>query len=110
MNNAPLSQSMQYIRFDVQKNNRLLSALSEPCRGVIHLAVLTGLRIGELLALRCKRVDLLRATIEVAGTYSDGEFGSPKTRNSNGTILIRGFFRALNVLEDQESGPSGQTN
>lgn len=60
----------------------LLPELSEPCRTVVTVAILTGLRIGEILALRWKGVDLLRGTMEVAETYSDGRFGSPKTRSS----------------------------
>lgn len=36
----------------------LLIELSEPCRTVVTVAVLTGMRIGEILALRWKRVDL----------------------------------------------------
>jgi integrase len=48
------------------------------------------MRIGEILALRWKRVDLLRGTLEIAETYSDGQFGSPKTRSSNRTIPISG--------------------
>jgi integrase len=50
------------------------------------VAVSTGLRIGEILALRWKRIDLLNRTIEVASTYSSGEFGPPKTRCSRRTI------------------------
>jgi len=65
---------------------QLLSELTEPCRTVVLLAVLTGLRIGEILALRWKRVDLLHRTLEVAESFSDGEFGSPKTRSSNRVI------------------------
>ena len=60
---------------------QLFTELTEPCRTVVLLAVLTGMRIGEILALRWKRVDLLRNTIEVAETFSDGQFGSPKTRS-----------------------------
>jgi integrase len=66
----------------------LLSKLDEPCRSVVLIAVSTGLRIGEILALRWKRVDLLRGTLEVAETYSSGEFGPPKTRSSRRTIPI----------------------
>jgi integrase len=65
---------------------RLLKQLEEPCRSVVSVAVFTGLRIGELLALRWKRIDLLNGTIEVAETYSSGEFGPPKTRSSRRTI------------------------
>jgi integrase len=74
---------------------QLLPELTEPCRTVVQLAVLTGLRIGEILALRWKRVDLLRGTIEVAETYSDGEFGSPKTRSSNRVVPTCDFLRGL---------------
>jgi integrase len=65
---------------------RLLLILEEPCRSVVLVAVSTGLRIGEILALRWKRIDLLNRTIEVASTYSSGEFGPPKTRSSCRTI------------------------
>jgi integrase len=60
----------------------LLSSLSEPCRTLVTLAVLTGLRIGELLALRWKHVDFLRGAIQVRETFSEGRFGSPKTKSS----------------------------
>jgi integrase len=49
----------------------LLGVLTEPCGTVVSIAVLAGLRIGEILALRWKRVDLLRGTIAIAETYSD---------------------------------------
>ena len=75
---------------------QLLAALTEPCRSLVLLAVLTGMRIGEILALRWKRLDLLRATIEVAETFSDGRFGSPKTRSSNRVIPMSSSLR--NVL------------
>jgi excisionase family DNA binding protein len=74
---------------------QLLPELTKPCSTVVQLAVLTGLRIGEILALRWKRVDLLRRTIEVAESYSDGDFGTPKTRSSNRVIPISGFLRRL---------------
>jgi integrase len=65
---------------------RLLEKLDEPCRSVVVIAVLTGLRIGEILALRWKRVDLLNQALEVAETFSSGEFGPPKTRSSRRVI------------------------
>ena len=60
----------------------LLAVLPEPCRSVGSFAVLTGMRIGEILALRWKRIDLLRGMIEVAENYSCGEFVTPKTKSS----------------------------
>jgi integrase len=74
---------------------QLLPELPEPCRTIVQLAVLTGLRIGEILALRWKRIDLLRGTLEVAESYSSGEFGTPKTRSSNRVIPISEFLRSL---------------
>ncbi|MFZ0638898.1 MAG: tyrosine-type recombinase/integrase [Candidatus Acidiferrales bacterium] len=64
----------------------LLSSLAEPCRAVVLTAVLTGMRIGEILALRWKRLDFLRATLKVAESFSNGQFGTPKTRSSRRVI------------------------
>ncbi len=65
---------------------RLLAVLPEPCRTIIVTAALTGMRIGEILALRWNRLDFLHGTIEVSETYSDGQFGTPKTRSSRRVI------------------------
>jgi integrase len=61
---------------------RLLTSLPEPCRTIVVVAVLTGLRIGEILALRWKNLDLLRGSVLVRETVSEGLFGTPKTRSS----------------------------
>jgi integrase len=103
---------------------QLLLHLTEPCRTVVHIAVLTGLRIGEILALRWKRIDLLRKTLEVAETFSEGEFGSPKTRSSHRVITYSHVIpdsqrRAVervsevlfsNVLELEDSANGGRFN
>jgi integrase len=49
---------------------------------------MTGLRIGEILALRWGRIDLLRGTLLVAETYYKGHFGSPKTRASRREVPL----------------------
>ena len=79
----------------------LLSVLTEPCASVVAIAVLTGLRIGEILGLRWKRIDLLGATLEVAENYSSGEFGSPKTKSSRRVIPISSALQR--VLEDHRA-------
>src|SRR5207244_12958079 len=48
-------------------------------RSIALLLVLTGLRIGELLALRWKAVDLTAGTLRVIETVYDGHFDTPKT-------------------------------
>lgn len=60
------------------------------------------MRIGEILGLRWKRVDLLRKTLEVAETFSDGDFGTPKTNSSNRVLPISSSLSE--VLEAHRSG------
>ncbi len=66
----------------------LVQALDEPARSVALLLVLTGLRIGELLALRWRNVDLQAGVLRVAETVYDGHFDEPKTRRSVRSIPI----------------------
>src|SRR2546426_3761443 len=76
-------------RFLTAEDVRRLVAISkEPTRTIILLAVMTGLRIGEILALRWGRVDLLKGTLLVAETCYKGHFGSPKTRASRREVPV----------------------
>jgi integrase len=87
--------------YSVDQVRMLLSVLTEPCASVVAVAVLTGMRIGEILALRWKRIDPLGATLEVAENYSSGEFGSPKTKSSQRVLPISSALRR--VLENQHA-------
>src|SRR5437660_9709545 len=53
------------------------------------------MRIGEILALRWKRIDLERGTLEVAETFSEGEFGTSKTRSSHRVLPISSSLREV---------------
>lgn len=64
----------------------LLQILPEPVRTMVHLAVLTGLRVGELLALRHCDIDLDKREIHVEQAWYRGSMGSPKTKGSKRTI------------------------
>ena len=64
----------------VDEVRRLLSVLDQPARTIVLLATLTGLSIGEILALRWGRVDLVAATLRVEESCYRGQFGTPKTR------------------------------
>jgi integrase len=57
----------------------LLQALPRLARTMVGLAVLTGLRRGELFALRWKAVDLANAHLTVREAVYEGTFGTPKT-------------------------------
>ncbi len=66
----------------------LVAELPEPARSIALLLVLTGLRVGELLALRWKNVDMTGRTLRVTATVYDGHFDTPKTQRSNRVIPI----------------------
>jgi integrase len=61
---------------------KLIASLEEPARTLVLVAVLTGLRVGELLALRWKHLDFLRGAIQIRETVFEGKFGAPKTKSS----------------------------
>ncbi len=73
----------------------LAVSLPEPCRTLVLLAVLTGLRIGELLALRWERIDLPRGAIAVRETFSEGRFGPPKTKSSERSVPLSATARRI---------------
>jgi integrase len=66
----------------------LLDALPEPCQSLASLLALTGLRIGELLALRWRDVDLESGCIRVRQTVYEGQFDDPKPRRSRRTVPL----------------------
>ena len=75
---------------------RLLAASEEPVRTIVLIAVMTGLRIGEILALRWGRINLAAGTLRVEETCYKGTFGTPKTRASRREVpLTPGVVQAL---------------
>ena len=75
---------------------RLLAASEEPIRTIVLIAVMTGLRIGEILALRWGRINLAAGTLRVEETCYKGTFGTPKTRASRREVpLTPGVVQAL---------------
>jgi integrase len=82
---------------------QLVNALKgKPIEPIIMLAVSTGARLGELLALKWRQVDLDRATVtihtgraEVIGGYADTE---PKTDAGNRTVPVP--VRVITILRE----------
>jgi integrase len=89
-----LKRPHQFLNVDEVK--RLIIACKEPTRTIVLLATLTGLRIGEILALRWKRVNFIGETLVVAETCFMGHFGTPKTQASRREVpLSRAVVEAL---------------
>jgi integrase len=60
-----------------------------PIEHALYLtAAMTGLRQGELLALRWRDVDWLAGRVRVRRNYVRGEFGAPKSRRSSRSVPL----------------------
>jgi integrase len=86
---------------------KLIASLKEPVRTLVLVAVLTGLRIGELLALRWKHLDLLLGRIQVRETVSEGKFGTPKTKSSRRDVPISDPVREALLVQRARSRQTG---
>jgi integrase len=65
-----------------------------PVERVLYLAAaMTGMRRGELLALRWRDVDWNAGLIRVRRTYTRGQFGTPKTRRSSRAVPLADRLR-----------------
>jgi integrase len=104
---------------------QLLSVLREPARTMVHLAILTGLRIGEILGLRWRDLDLVNGLITVEQACYRGLIGLPKTRGSRRTLplpqelvgVLKAFYKRSApqspdqlVFRTRNSTPLGDTN
>src|SRR5207245_1136931 len=66
----------------------LLGVLKEPLNTMVLLGVLTGLRIGEILALTWSHVGFAAGEIKVEQAYYRGLLGTPKTKRSRRTVPL----------------------
>ena len=66
--------------------HRLVAALRQPYRTVVMLAVLGGLRRGELAALRWR--DIRQGEVTIDDSVYNGQLGSPKTPKSKREVSI----------------------
>jgi integrase len=87
----------------------LLAMLKGPVRTMVLTGILTGMRIGEMLGLRRKDVDLASGQIRIEQACYRGLLGSPKTKGSKRTLplpgvlgppLVRIFEQAVRTGED----------
>jgi integrase len=71
---------------------------NEPYRTLCLVALKTGMRQGELLALRWADVDLEQAVIRVRSSYTGGSLGTPKNRERRDVDLISDVIELLSGL------------
>ena len=94
----------------IDEVRRLIAMSEEPVRTIVMLATMTGLRIGEILALRWGRVNLAVRTLRVEETCYHGRFGTPKTKASRRELpLPSGVVQALLTHRSRSSDVSGET-
>ena len=90
----------------VEQIRLLVSNLREPTRFLVHLLVISGMRVGELLALRWGNVDLDSGLLRVTETVYDGIFDRPKTSRSVRVIPIaEGCIDILKCLQSSKNNP-----
>jgi integrase len=76
----PVRRSARHLLPDQVR--KLVAEIPEPYRLMVIIAVLTGLRRGELFALRWGALDLMKGVLEVRESVYNGHFSTPKTRSS----------------------------
>jgi integrase len=88
--------------FNENEMNKILSALDEPYRQYFQLAFFTGMRTGELLALRWEDVDFKTKKIHIRKSISHGIEKEPKTKSSIRNMDMHdSAYEALQILRDR---------
>ncbi len=81
----------------------LVRAAASEQDGAIYLtAAFTGLRRGELIALRWRDVDFERSAIRVSGSYANGKLTTPKSGHGRVVPMVPELAAALARLAPRE--------
>ncbi|HEX2428549.1 MAG TPA: site-specific integrase [Gaiellaceae bacterium] len=104
----PRPERKEAAYFENDELPRLFEHLTiEPYRALCLLALKTGMRQGELLALRWDGVDLEQAVIRVRSSYTGGVLGTPKNRERRDVDLISNVVELLAERRDDARSLSG---
>lgn len=103
---VPLRRDKADRLLTIAECERLVAALEVPWRAAGELILLTGLRIGELMALVPEVVDIAEGVLRVEGTLGrDGKIGPPKTASSRRPIDLSPRARSLVAARLLEAKP-----
>jgi len=101
----PRPERKEAAYFENAELPRLFAHLrTEPFRMVCLVALKTGMRQGELLALRWSDVDLEQAVVRVRSSYTGGMLGSPKNRERRDVDLISDVVELLARWREDHCG------
>ncbi len=98
---------------DPHQVDRLAEVVPDQFRALVYIFAYGGLRWGEAVALRRRRVDVLRGRLDVAESLADvaGQHIFGPTKNYRDRIIVLpGFLRDMlndHLLEHTEPGPDG---
>jgi integrase len=94
--------------YSPEEVHALVRAAGSEQDGAIFLtAAYTGLRRGELIALRWRDVDFERSAIRVAGSFSDGQLTTPKSGRGRVVPMVPEVAQVLARLS-QRTEPTGE--
>jgi integrase len=100
----PRPERKEAAYFENDELPRLFAQLSqEPVRTLCLVALKTGMRQGELLALCWADVDLEQAVIRVRASYTGGALSTPKNRERRDVDLISDVVDLLTGLRNRGS-------
>jgi integrase len=80
------------------------AAASEQDAAIYLTAAFTGLRRGELIALRWRDVDFNLSALRVSGSYANGQLTAPKSGHGRVVPMVPGVAEALAKLSQRGEG------
>jgi integrase len=88
---------------ELEQIPKLINVLKEPVRTMVWLALLTGLRIGKILALSWKDVNFAINQIKVTRGYYRGMMGTPKTKCSRRSVPLPELLKEILLRLSQKA-------
>jgi integrase len=86
----PKYEPKEKLALTAQQIQRVIACVELEHRPLIVCAALTGLRIGEILALKWQDIDFARRLLTVSHNLWHGHLVTPKTKSSKRTVYISG--------------------